>query len=341
MPRTHLLTLAGLLAAALARGGATNDAAWVPIDAALVQGLGLTGVLRTADGLTLSNASHVLQLCAGRRGATIDGVMVWLHLPPREAGSNDLREVARADFDAVLQPLLWRTNGAPARLRVVIDAGHGGTDAGAGAAGAPLAEKDVTLDVARRVAARLRAAGDEVWLTRTNDVYLTLQERTRVASRHDAQVFLSIHANSSPHNPLAAGAETFVLPAPGCSGTAEHPGAALEACPGNRFDATNTVLGFAIHRRCSALAWSDRGLKRARYVVLKEAPCPAALVECGFLTSANDAALLGRAAYRAQLAAAIAAGIRDFAAVAPRPEAPSWTPPCTNGAAARVATGGQ
>ena len=329
MPRPRLLLLTGILAAVLARGnGSTNGTAvaWVPIDAALEQGLGLTNVQCTDEGLVLSNASHMLRLYAGRRGATLDGVTVWLHQPPREAATNDLRDVTRADYDALLRPLLWTTNVAPVRLRVVLDPGHGGGDTGTRVAGTSMLEKDLTLDLARRVAARLRADGNEVWLTRTNDVYLTLGDRSRFAARREAQVFVSIHANAAPHNPLAAGAETYVLPAPGCPGTAEHPGAVLDACPGNRFDATNAVLGFAIHRRCASMTWSDRGLKRARYAVLREAPCPAALVECGFLTSTNDVALLGRTAYRDQLAHAITAGIRDYASLSPRPDPPAWAP---------------
>ena len=156
-------------------------------------------------------------------------------------------------------------------------------------------------------------AGHEVWLTHSNDTLRTLGERIRFATNRHAQVFVSIHANFSPINPHAQGVETYVLTASGYVSTEERPHVSLSPCPGNRFDASNALLGFAIHRRCVPLASMDRGLKRARYYVLRDAPCPAVLIECGFLSNTNDVAHLGDTAYRRRLADAIAAGIQDYA----------------------------
>ena len=324
--RNLLLFLAFGVACARGAEPATNlgPIAWYSITNAQTA-LGLTNSEHLSDGLVLSNASHVLHLFAGRRTATLDGVNVWLHLPPWDAASNDLRDVTRVDYDNLLQPILLATAVPPTHPWIVLDAGHGGEDTGARSAAPEVREKDVSLDIARRVSAQLTAAGQHVFLTRKHDVFEALGERTRFAAAHHAQIFISIHANSAPSNHLAMGAETYILPAPGFSGTAELAHAPTNACPGNRFDAANALLGFTIHRHCAPLTDMDRGLKRARYFVLKEAPCPAVLIECGFLTNTNDATRLADAAYRQKFADAITAGILDYSSLASHPA--SFTPP--------------
>ena len=278
--------------------------------------LGLTNIEHLADGLVFSNATHTLHLFAGRRSATIDGTTVWLQLPPRDASTNDLRDVACVDYDNLLKPILLATAAAPAHLQIVLDAGHGGEDAGARSTAPDLHEKDIALDIARHVADQLTNAGQCVFLTRTNDTFETLGERTRLAAAHHGQLFVSIHANSSPSNHLATGAETYILPIAGFSSTGETAHAPTNACAGNHFDAANALLGFSIQRRCAPVTAMDRGLKHARYFVLKEASCPAVLVECGFLTNTNDASRLADTAYRQQFANALAAGILDYASFA-------------------------
>jgi len=326
--RNLLLFLAIGVACARGAESVTNPQtiSWVSITN-LQFALGLTNSEHLPDGLALSNASHVLHLFAGRRNATIDGVSVWFHLPPRDASTNDLRDVARVDYANLLQPILLATAAPPAHLRIVIDAGHGGDDTGARSAAPEVLEKNVALDIARRVVAVLTDAGQMVMLTRAHDIFEPLGERTRFAAARHAQLFVSIHANSSPSNHLAMGAETYILSAPGFSGTAEIAHGPTNACPGNRFDTANALLGFAIHRRCAPLSGMDRGLKHARYFVLKEATCPAALVECGFLSNTNDTARLGDPGYRRKLADAIAAGILDYTCLASQPT--SIAPPVT------------
>ncbi|MEI8242294.1 MAG: N-acetylmuramoyl-L-alanine amidase [bacterium] len=330
MPFIRTLLLLLMIGAACARGVETaanpETVAWVPVTH-IMTSLGLTQVEHLADGLLLSNVSHSVHLFAGRRSMTIDGATAWLHLPPRDATTNDLRDVARVDFETLLQPILLATSGPPAGLRIVLDAGHGGDDTGARSAAPEIREKDVALDITHLVAAQLTAAGQHVFLSRPRDAFETLGDRTRFAAAHQAQVFVSIHANSARSNQLAMGAETYILPAHGFAGTDAGNGL-TNACAGNRFDAANARLGFSIHRRCAPLTGMDRGLKRARYFVLKEAPCPAVLVECGFLTNTNDTTRLGDPAYRRNLADAIAAGILDYTRLSP----PRDLPPAANAA---------
>jgi N-acetylmuramoyl-L-alanine amidase len=334
MQVTAVAAAATLLLGTAGRGQpATNAepaAAWVPL-ACMAEQFGLTNQERSAEGVAFSNAFHALRLYAGRRGAVLDGVTVWLHQPPRDAGTNDLRDVSRTDCETLLQPLLLATAAPPPRLCIVLDAGHGGEDTGARSAAPEVHEKDVALDIARQVAGRLTAAGQHVVQSRPHDAFETLGSRVRAAEKHHAQLFVSIHANSAPSNRLALGAETYILPAAGFSGTGENGHTPTNACPGNRHDPANALLGFALQRRCAPLAGMDRGLKRARYFVLKEAPCPAALVECGFLTNTNDTTRLADPGYRRQFAAAVAEGILDYTRLALPPAAPAAPGVATNG----------
>jgi len=328
---SYRLLLPPMLAAAsvaLAQPPANPESiVWVPFER-MRQELGLPHVDHREDGLVFSNATHVLRFYAGRRSAVLDGVCVWLHQPPRDAATNDLRDLAQPDYDGLLHPVLLATAAPPPRLRIVLDPGHGGDDTGARTAGTPeTLEKTITLDITRLVAEQLSAAGQHVRMTRTGDVTAPLSDRSRLAAEQQAQLFVSIHANSAPANHQAIGAETYILAAAGYPGTGEGSSGMTNPCAGNRFDTANGLLGFAIQRRCAAQSAMDRGLKRARYYVLREAPCPAALVECGFLTNTNEAARLADSAYRRQMADAIAAGILDYGRLAtPLPEAPSPAP---------------
>ena len=336
MPRIRDLLIALLALGAAGVRGAVEPAsnaeavAWMPI-ATIQTCLGLNNVERLTDGIAFFNDTHSLRLFAGRRTASLDGVGIWLQVPPRDAATNDLRDVSRADFVTLLQPILLATAAPPAHPRIVLDAGHGGEDTGARSLAPPVRDKDISLDIVCHVAAILTNAGQQVLLTRATDTYETPGDRARYAAARHAQLFISIHANSSPSNSLAAGAETYILPSPGFPGTGEFVHGPTNACPGNRFDPDNALLGFSLHRRYAPLTAADRGLKRGRYFVLKEAPCPAVLVECGFLTNTNDAARLADAAYRQKLAEAIAAGILDYLSLASHP------PAATNGLCATSA----
>lgn len=169
---------------------------------------------------------------------------------------------------------------------VVLDAGHGGHDPG-GIPRQRVVEKAAALDVAVRVRARLQAAGHRVVMTRSSDVFVELPRRVAVSNRapHNA-VFVSIHFNASP-NRDAHGIETY------------------------HYDSRGAVLAGAIHRRVlAATGEQDRGVRCARFFVLRYNRRPACLVELGFLTNAREGARVSRsAAYRQQLANAVAAGI--------------------------------
>ena len=178
------------------------------------------------------------------------------------------------------------TNG---RTVVVIDPGHGGRDPGAVGIGG-LQEKQVIFPISQRVAQLLEAQGLVVVMTRREDVAVDLQTRAAIANRAQANVFVSIHANAiSMSRPDVNGIETYF---------------ASES--GRRLAATLQSSMLA------ATGMRDRGVKQARFLVLRQTTMPAALVEVGFVTGAQDAPRLADPAWRETMAQAIARGILQY-----------------------------
>ncbi len=217
--------------------------------------------------------------------------------------------------------------------RVVIDAGHGGHDEGAtGPSG--LHEKDLVLDVAKRLAKRLRKRDISVVMTRTTDEFLSLEERTAVANDANADLFLSIHANASPSR-KPQGIETYFASLDATDDhareTAERENSAFgsEATQFGNADPLTAILGDLIesqHLQESSefaklaqnlLAGVDRvpsrGVKQAPFVVLMGVQMPASLVEIGFLTNPEDEKSLRRRRQREELADALADAVMAFA----------------------------
>lgn len=243
-----------------------------------------------------------------------NGLQVWLHLPTtrvRYRWSIAARDVAVV-IDPLLRPGLY-LKGRGCRV-VVLDPGHGGQDRGA-SGWRGVEEKRVVLDVCRRARTLLANEGFKVYLTREGDRYLTLEERCRLAAAWRGDVFVSVHLNAS-RSAASCGVETYVLAAAGYPSTnasqpARTPGV---AAPGNRHDEANTILGAFLQKELARqLRAPDRGLRRARFLVLKEAPCPAALVEGGFVSNRAEAERMLDAAYRETLAKAIADGVLNYA----------------------------
>lgn len=179
---------------------------------------------------------------------------------------------------------------APQRQWVVmLDPGHGGRDPGAvGIDG--LQEKGVVLAVSQRVAAVLQQAGVTVVLTRQGDQTVDLQPRVDQAEAAAASLFVSIHANAVEHQRSEVnGLETYYFSEPG------------------------QRLATQLHERVlSQVDMGDRGVRQARFYVLRRTSMPAALIEIGFVTGAVDAPKLRNPAWQAQMGDAIAAGILDY-----------------------------
>lgn len=266
----------------------------------------------TYSGGQLQSPSQMLKFVTERREATINGSQVWLHYPVLAYRGRPA--VAEADVRKTLAPLLKPSRYLARRSVgiVVLDPGHGGEDAGA-IGRRNVQEKRVVLDIANRVRVHLANAGMKVYLTRETDRFIPLQDRSARAARWGAHVFVSIHLNASATR-TASGIETYVLAAPGCPPTAAVGRGNYPAFGGNVFDEASVVLGYHLQRALvQKTGGEDRGLRRARFMVLRNAPCPAALVECGFLSNPREEELMLAAAHREKIALGIVQGILNYA----------------------------
>jgi len=204
-------------------------------------------------------------------------------------------------------------------LRIMLDPGHGGHDPGA--VSGPFRESVITLDIAKKTAAHLSKAGHQVRLTRTGDDFVAIERRTALADQWKADLFISIHLNAAA-SANANGLETFLIPPVTMRTTQQSAGGppyeepvwSQKAYPGNAHTEENMRLAFAVHRRAlHATPFADRGIKTARFAVLRSAAMPAILIECGFISNRNDAAFLATPAGREHIARAIASGLYDYA----------------------------
>ena len=273
-----------------------------------------------------------VQLSLGQRRASVNGVELWLCEPAvvdrsvRTAkGAKPKLAPGPTDRRLTLGPLMGApTNAfvrAPRPPRIMIDPGHGGSDPGTTAGN--LRESAIAMDIAKRLGTYLARSGYDVRLTRPGDKsYVALEQRCRLASAWPADLFVSIHLNSGPS--AAHGIETYAIPPAGQLSTEAatrktvSPAARAAAArpePGNRNDRNNIRLAWCIHRRLlAATQRSDRGIRRARYTVLRESTVPAVLVEVGFLSNAGDAAFYATASGRDKAAVGLCRGIMDFCA---------------------------
>lgn len=279
---------------------------------------GLRAATAGEQQMVLSSMYHSMVFESASRRMSLMDVQVWLQYPVvRIRGRWAIHQSdAESLLDAILRPhryLGQRSSGV-----VVIDPGHGGRDGGAESVVNGHVEKDLVLDIARRVRECLPTDLWTVRMTRESDVFIELDERARLAARWRPDVFVSIHCNSAPDSD-ANGVETYILSKAGAASTNTRdplPSSSYRFWPGNHHDAASAVLGFALQRRLlRGTQAQDRGLRHARFAVLRDAPCAAALVECGFLSNPMEARRLADPEYRGRIAQAIAQGILDYGAM--------------------------
>lgn len=246
------------------------------------------------------------------RETIINNTQVWLHAPVRKI--KGYWSITESDAKKVVDPIIrpYAYLGGRGYKVVVLDPGHGGKDVGArGRRG--VEEKRSVLDIAKRVRVHLANEGVKVYLTRDGDRFIPLEERSQKAAKWGADVFVSIHLNAAA-NRTPRGIETFTLAVPGFASTAASESwASSTIFTGNRFDHSSNLLGYYIQQNLkSAVRGEDRGLRRARFMVLKNAPCPAALVECGFLSNPYEEEAMLSSDHREAIARGISKGILEF-----------------------------
>jgi len=195
---------------------------------------------------------------------------------------------------------------------IVLDPGHGGHDSGA-VNGARL-EKTDNLNLALAVQRRLQAAGQQVIMTRSTDVFIPLAERSAISNRNNADIFVSIHRNAF-ENPLANGYETFVKMNP----------SALD------MQYARNVHNEIINVAHPPNGWTDRGIKQGNFAVLRATNAPAQLLELGFITNERDNQIFDRNfdAYADAITQGILQSVGGSGCPACPPVGPPVPPPVT------------
>jgi N-acetylmuramoyl-L-alanine amidase len=319
LPKPLLLTLVILTAIAPASPSKAGPHDQIPLQD-LAARYGFPSAHSTGTAVHWKSPYSSLSFRVGSRRLLFNNRIFWLNKAVRKTGKH--ATLSRADADTVIAPLLRGRTLLKGKgfSMVVLDPGHGGPDSGT-IGPRQLYEKHIVLDISKRVKRKLNASNVAVRMTREKDSALTLQQRPRLAASWGADAFISIHANSA-RNKMAGGIETFVIPAAGFPSTSSNK-PDPKAYAGNQNDAANTLLAGLIQQGMLAHTKApDRGVKRARFSVLRGARCPAVLVEAGFLSNSKEATLLNTASYRDHIAEGIAQGILTYLVRAEASQAP-------------------
>jgi N-acetylmuramoyl-L-alanine amidase len=268
-----------------------------------------------------------------------DGLLrIALDGPPGEIKTMSLEDPYRLVVDVYrprspVEADASRASGQALRL-IVIDPGHGGDDPGAiGPSG--LAEKEVVLDVSRRLARMVEEGlGIKVVMTRNTDVFIPLRDRTNFANKQRADLFVSIHANAHPHS-MSEGVETYFLSSEATDKEARQVAAVengvvqLESSTQRQktdvlksilwdlaqseFQHESSFMAETVQDLMTrSLGLVNRGIKQAGFYVLGGAAMPAVLIEVGFVTNPREEKKLASPAHREAVASAIYAGLAEY-----------------------------
>jgi N-acetylmuramoyl-L-alanine amidase len=263
----------------------------------------------------LSNISSIITCAVDSREAQVNGVGVWLSFPV--AQREGVPCLTRLDLQTTLGPLLSAPKNKPgaAIKSICLDPGHGGKDPGNRVG--PYQEKKYTLLLAQEVRKQLARAGFNVTLTRSSDTFVDLPVRPELAKRRNADLFVSLHFNSAENSrTVVRGAEVYCLTPAGASSTnarGEGGNIGMGWCPGNRYNDRNLLLAYDIQKAMTrSLIVDDRGVRRARFAVLRDAAMPAVLIEAGFMSHPEEGRRIFDTGYRQQIARAIVDGVLAY-----------------------------
>ncbi len=274
---------------------------------------GLEQISRAHNHFTLGTGMRSLRGAVGSNEIYINNLKFILSYPVSENDGQPI--ISRMDLTKVIEPVLRpsRIKGADQVTTIVLDPGHGGHDNGATNFWGN--EKNYSLDVAFRTRALLEKRGFMVKMTRTDDTFVPLEDRVRFANRFANALFISIHFNSG--SSAASGLETYTLAPRGVpSMAADGPRLSdLHLCAGNINDAENMALATATHASlvCKSQLY-DRGIKRARFVVIRDITIPGVLIEGGFLSNSTDSRKVMTTQYRQNMASCIATAVSQYRA---------------------------
>lgn len=248
----------------------------------------------------------------------IGGVNVRLSYPV--AGDHGELLVSQLDIETALLPLIYSQKPSSRKVTTIcLDPGHGGKDTGNRVVGfLTHNEKTYTLALGLELKRQLTLAGFHVIMTRAKDVFVELPDRPALADRYGADLFVSLHFNASPVDKAEIeGPETYCITpvgAPSSNAHGEGPefGSSIGTGPtvANRCEDKSLLLAYQVERSLvQNLHANDRGVKHARFAVLRDATMPSILIEGGFMTHPMEGKKIYSADYRRQMAAAIVKGI--------------------------------
>lgn len=210
------------------------------------------------------------------------------------------------------EPKTAQASAAPGPFAVVIlDPGHGGQDSGAMCGG--ILEKDLTLDVARRIDRLLDSEGISTLMTRLGDTYVSLADRTAFANRITNCIFVSIHFNED-NKPVASGVETYYAAHQITAGSfvASWLPFLWRPLSDSPKPESQSLAGFIQEALVARTRAINRGTQARQFFVISNVSSPAVLIEGGFLTNKEDISKLISEDYRDQIAAAVADGILHY-----------------------------
>jgi len=271
---------------------------------------------RKGPDIEVSGPAGRLGLSVDSRKAEIGGVTVLLSLPV--VNRSGVALVSLADLKTTLEPILFPQKSEGRVRTICLDPGHGGKDTGKAVGGNY--EKKYTLLLARETAGLLKEEGFKVVLTRKGDETVELSERPLLAARQGADLFVSLHYNAAEGG--VRGVEVFCLTPAGVNSSDEGGGKSGQpAEAGNGQDDRNVFLAYQLQKSLTrGLPLEDRGMKRARFEVLRQARMAAVLIEGGFLSDPSDAKNIYDGAFRKRQARSIVDGILAYKRAVERPQ---------------------
>jgi N-acetylmuramoyl-L-alanine amidase len=281
------------------------------------------GVVAQGEKMRFETVKNPLEFVSGSREAMINGARSWLCFPLIEQDGKYL--VSRTDVAKTIEPLVrpHRVLNVGNVQTIVLDPGHGGYDKGQVSRYGY--EKDFALDVARKLRPLLQAKGVRVIMTREGDYFVPLEVRAKIANAARNSIFVSIHFNATNDDPNATGFEIFSFTPRGAPSTSDTTltSSSYSMQPGSEVDAQSMALSACIyHSLLGHIPEYDRGIKRARFAVLRLTKVPAVLIEGGFLTERGECKLIANKDWRAKLAGAIGVGIESYRALGVKKQPP-------------------
>jgi N-acetylmuramoyl-L-alanine amidase len=267
--------------------------------------------------IVLTNQTVQLVFDVDSAQAEINGVNVRLSFPVANAKGVPL--IAQLDLDKTIRPLLYPARYvAPRKITTIcLDPGHGGKDTGNRVGGAFFghSEKTYTLALALELRDQLKRVGFNVILTRNKDTFVELPLRPDIANQCGADLFVSLHFNATQAGKNEVeGPETYcITPVGAASSNAQGEGSSYGATTANRSEYQSLLLAYQMEKSLvRSLGVEDRGVRRARFAVLRDAAMPAILIEGGYMTHPSEGKKIFDAAYRKQMAAAMVRGILSY-----------------------------